>query len=65
MSDLSPLLAELTTIIEKIDNQLGKRQHTREEIDVLFNLISKGLPVLGIPYSAQQVVEKLGGIKNL
>lgn len=65
MSDLSPLLSELSRIIDKIDSQLGKRQHTKEEVEILYNLISRGLPVLGITYSATQLVEKLGGIKNL
>jgi len=54
MSDLLPLLGELNTLINKIEVQLSKGQHTKEEANILRNSIQRGLPMLGIEPSIHQ-----------
>ena len=56
MSDLSPLLGELNDLISRIEVQLGKGQHTKEEYALLLNSIQRGLPVIGIEPSVHQWV---------
>jgi hypothetical protein len=61
MSDLTPLLANLSKLI---DVELGKKKHTKDEFNMLLNLINRGLPAIGIEPSSQQWWNLIYGNQN-
>jgi hypothetical protein len=64
MSDLTPLLADLSKLIDDIEVQIGKNTHTKDEFNMLLNLINRGLPIIGIEPSSQQWWKLLYGQNN-